>query len=425
MAIGAFASQAIAPDLVLAELNNLWFVPTYFGHKGEATLFVESDESDENKSVYNLYSETFEAKGTVSFEATMVEAGLKYQFYRPVFDYINYYFESGRWDFTSLDAAQQWVTTERGWPINMLQAESGVYFFFGTEEAQPAELAALKERAKIESYLKKHRYCDQYAVYTQSDNSLTYYQHHYTEYGYTGEHTDELVEVKESSYSPTYGPMGLKPFETNLCYEAEPIVLTQTLFNDDEDYEAMIATVEVIETTEETTYRGYFENMRIEIPAKAIRTSAKVTGYKAVKGNTGEVVMTFEFPADLEGYSAGGAFIYTTSNGDKYLLLRGDDTFLVYDLSAESGSVKSPMLIESVKVRPSVVNQGEEISVEVSDNAEIKAVMVTDMKGASRRIAPNAGKRNATIKTGRLGRGMHIVGVETSNGTQSEKVIVR
>ncbi len=424
MAVGAFASQAIAPEHVFEGEYYFKIVPTNLGHKGEATLYVESDESDENKYVYNLYSEAFEAKGTVSFEATSVETGTKYQFYRPVFDYINYYFESGQWDFTSLDAAKQWVTTDMGWTINMLQAESGVYFFFRTEETQPAELAALKERTKIESYLKKHHYCDEYAVYTQSDNRLSDYQYQDTRYSYTGEHTDELVEVKEHSDSHAYGPMGIYPFETNNVYDLNELGLTQTLFNDDEDYEALMPIVEAIETTEETTYQGNFEGEWIEIPAKRIETSAKATGYKVVKGNTGEVVMTFETPADFEG-SAWEANMFTTSSGDKYLLLGGYDTLLVYDLSAESGSVKSPMLIESVKVRPSVVNQGEEISVEVSDNAEIKTVMVTDMKGASRRVAPNAGKRNATINTGRLGRGMHIVGVETSNGTQSEKVIVR
>lgn len=194
--------------------------------------------------------------------------------------------------------------------------------------------------------------------------------------------------------------LGLAHYNTTNYFDDSSLYLTQTLFNDDADYEALI------EVYDETTQR--------------------ITGVKAVKGNTGEVVTTFELPSEINTTDLDGwLYLYTTSTG-KYFCIYTDSHALVYNISStESGSVKSPILIEAIKIRPAIVTQGEEINIEVSDNTEIESVTVTDMKGATRRITPDADNHSASINSGRLAKGMHIVGVETANGTQSSKVIVR
>ncbi len=426
MAVAALTSQAVTPNQVI-EYDDSYFkvIPTFVAHNGVPTLYFGSKKEGDETVVYKLYTESFEEKGSVTFNVNMGRDMVKYQFYRPLPTEIYTYYNDYWSDASSLDEAKR-ILSNHGWNThNILQADGGLYFFFQTDDTQPAELSALTERPDIDNYLSEHLYCYEYFVYTQPASQIERIVFSYSETVYNRYYSDELVEAVTHDYGRGGYICSLDHFDSTEYNYSNTLYLTQTLFNDNADYEALIPVYKETETSEQTTFDGYFEGMYLnDVPATKITVSSEITEIKAVKGNTGEVVTTFELPNEISATDV-DAYLFTTSTG-KYLCIYTDEHLLVYDLSSgESGSVKSPMLIEAVKVRPSVVKQGEEISVEAGDNTEIESVTITDMRGATRRIAPNAGKRRASINSGRLAKGMHIVGVETADGTQSSKVIVR
>ena len=322
-----------------------------------------------------------------------------------------------------------------------IAVSGGMYYFF-PEGYLPEDRSDLTTNAKVQKYLLEHSWenvdTDRYRCYAtynpaegEDENSVyrTYGCDSYNVVGYS----DEYEETTESwDYEYSIERVHVRDAENDREFY-DSFAITQCLFNDDEEYEALIPNYELYTTEKDVEVMCKIHvpgstTSYMDIPGKEIYTESVIRGMNLIKGNSGEVISTFEIPQEYN-LSNVGEYLYIDGE-NKYLLLNcygyGESFYLVYELPKSGvGGVQSPKLIETVKVRPTVVKQGEDISIEVGDDTEIEAITVTDMKGATRRVTPSADKSRTAINSGRLSRGMHIVGVKTGNGTQNSKVIVK
>lgn len=436
----AVTSQAVLPDKTLNE-RHCHMLPACFAYNGEPSYYATVEEEENATSIkYKLYSRTFSEKGYVEFPYQTYTETRTYRYNPPI---LNYSFRCYNERYFSLEEAEEF-SSDLGL-TDKISVAGGMYYFF-PEGYLPEDRSNLTTNAKVQKYLLEHSWenvdvsytC--YATYTPADGeggSSVYLTYGFDSYNVVG-YSDEYEETTESwDYKCHITDVHVRDVENDrACYDSF-YDITQCLFNDDEEYEALILNYELYTTEEDVEVRytihlpnGYSSYM--DIPGKKIYTEGVICGMNLTKGNSGEVISTFEIPQEYN-FSDVSAYLYIDGE-NKYLLLHcfgyidheSFSHYLVYELPKSGvGGVQSPKLIETVKVRPTVVKQGEDISIEVGDDTEIEAITVTDMKGATRRVTPSADKSRTAINSGRLSRGMHIVGVKTGNGTQNSKVIVK
>lgn len=222
------------------------------------------------------------------------------------------------------------------------------------------------------------------------------------------------------------------------------IAISQTLFNKDADYEVLMPSIGPSKTTTSTIEKripyideeGY-ENIYFADVKRTI-SSGGLNGATAANAKTGEVVCTFKFPDGMEFFDSEGGLPYLDADlvsiGDqRYLLLETYNSkegeylnySFLYDLSTSS-AIKSPVYSTSVKVKPTMVGNGQNINVSVGNDDELRSITVHSTSGATEMRSAASGKQ-ASINSSRLPQGMHIVGVQTANSPKPSytKVIVK
>lgn len=432
----AVTSQAVLPDKTLDE-SDFEMLPACFAYNGEPSYYAAVENEENETSIkYKLYSRTFSEKGYVEFPYHTFTETRTYRYNPPI---INYTYKCNSEHYFSLEEAEVY-SSDRGL-TDKIAVSGGMYYFF-PEGYLPEDRSDLTTNAKVQKYLLEHSWenvdTDSYRCYATynpaegEDENSVYRTYGFDSYNVVG-YSDEYEETTESwDYEYSIESVLVRDVE-NVREFNNPFAITQCLFNDDEEYEALIPNYELYTTEKDVEVMckihvpGYITSY-MDIPGKEIYTINVIRGMNLIKGNSGEVISTFEIPQE---YNLPYVVTYLYIDGEnKYLLLYryeyGESFYLVYELPKSGvGGVQSPKLIETVKVRPTVVKQGEDISIEVGDDTEIEAITVTDMKGATRRVTPSADKSRTAINSGRLSRGMHIVGVKTGNGTQNSKVIVK
>ena len=439
----AVTSQAVMPDKTFDE-SEFYTLPACFAYNGEPSYYVavENEENETSIKKYKLYSRTFSEKGYVEFPYYTYTETRTYRYNPPI---LNYSFRCDYERDLSLEGAEE-EATEYGL-TDKISVAGGMYYFF-PEGYLPEDCSDLTTNAEVQKYLLEHswenvdvsgRTC--YATYTPAEGeggSSVYRAYSFKAYNVVG-YSDEYEETTESwDYEYSIKSVHIRDVENDREFYDSSYYITQCLFNDDEEYEALIPNYELYTTEEDVEVEWKIQvpgstTSYKNIPGKKIYTRSVIRGMNLIKGNSGEVISTFEIPQEYNlPYVSASLYI---DDENKYLLIYCSNSsmasnffslYFVYELPKSGvGGVQSPKLIETVKVRPTVVKQGEDISIEVGDDTEIEAITVTDMKGATRRVTPSADKSRTAINSGRLSRGMHIVSVKTGNGTQNSKVIVK
>lgn len=239
-----------------------------------------------------------------------------------------------------------------------------------------------------------------------------------------------------------------KPFsyiyysDSELTEDAD-LCITQTLFNSDDDYEVLVPIFAknnntIVKEVRESSYplsytfnglTKYTYNWNVEY------NLIEFKGIAAVNMRTGETVASFDLP---EPYMMGQYWNeidtpYYFKLGEKIYLVcsiysENEDNNLYYFFAIEKGmsGAQAPVMTKSVKIHPSVVNRGEDVMVNVDGNDAISAITLTGMNGQTLQHIKGNGAKSAAVKTGRLGSGVHIVGVQTTDGENTyNKIVVK
>lgn len=320
------------------------------------------------------------------------------------------------------------------------------------EEGINDELKAIIDNPSIDRtqeialYMSKHSGTDHYALFFEETSSAIFYSYAYTSYTGIDYNTNEIyfVEDSKSTISVPY-ILYTKPMESVI---GAAVPATQTLFNNDSDYEILIPYVRTVDgnkdeeygfdvpvTTEygdgttDTTYEWVSGTKRTQI--------AKLGGLQAVNAKTRQVIATFNFPVAIAidpDHYIGVPTIEPTVEmiGEKMYMFvniydaeNSEDVTYAFDLSTTS-SINSPVMTRRVTVMPTVVNRGESINISTDPDNELKGVKIYSPTGSTEHKQTSKGQTE-TISTSHLAPGMHIVGVTTTATHQPSytKVIVR
>lgn len=190
---------------------------------------------------------------------------------------------------------------------------------------------------------------------------------------------------------------------------------TQTLFNDDHQFEYVVPNIKKIEYSNMTeTYREGGEKV-------------VATGYSVMSQN-GNKLYDIDIPVEYNVPYYHYLLIYIL-DGKKYIAIDAednnhDDCTLLYELDS-TGGIKAPKIFKgSMKVSPATPQHGQAVNVDLGSEADGATVVnVVSANGSTVRTLPvAAGRRNVSLPTEGLASGLYII---TANGREAAKIIIR
>lgn len=272
-----------------------------------------------------------------------------------------------------------------------------------------------------------HVYNDNFAsIATINYNPVKYasYQWYHRDLNYS---IDAPLVLMEEHYSHVrWVPLQFLDMQTGVMSVGSNVLLTQTLFNDDEQYEYITQKYRFEEEREEIipTVIGPVEDLYI-------RKYVYVNGIE-VKSQDGSTVYSLDFDQE---YSWGIDAITVISWADKTYLCLGDSKesglFDVYLLKRESSgmSLVKTNELNALKLFPSVARKNSLVTVDLGGktNENSGTIFVTDMNGRTvytKNVA--LGENTTQIPLNRLASGMYIVSLMTDgNSHEAAKLIVK
>lgn len=222
------------------------------------------------------------------------------------------------------------------------------------------------------------------------------------------------------------------------------MAVTQTLFNNDEDYEYIVPKLGL-----SATNHGADENTGTVYPAEGLWTEQRVlaeglnypvvTGFQVVSSN-GNIVKDLNFENGFEvavsvsydgKVSLGGTALVTIC-GNRYLAfdgyVNGSECTVFYKIDSASGAVSQmTMLPTSMKVRPSVVDRSNTINVTFGDNnANGSDVVVTSMSGCTVSSVSVPQNQDHVEIPANLPSGVYCVSrIERGKVNETQKIVVK
>lgn len=193
-----------------------------------------------------------------------------------------------------------------------------------------------------------------------------------------------------------------------------PIVVTQTLFNRDEDYEyIMPGSIVGVFDTNEFVY------------SREINFYVHITSYE-VRNSQGEVLYTLA--CDEGWYNESRGVDLIKIGGNFYLSFEETDgenyQTVFFRLDREQASITRVEEALPMLVRPTMTMRGEQITVELGENASATEIEVLNAMGQSvKRMPVQAGQRE--VKFSVDNSGLHLINARRGNRQGTAKIIVR
>ncbi len=347
-----------------------------------------------------------------------------------------------RWDYisrpnynvNSLSIAEESVQGQYYDGYHVVDTPSGDTVFLRGALLPSAELVAYIEGGgDINAYMAEKGVCDDYAVYESASKVLTYYIK--GRYYCTGETTGNTINYGRTNPVTEYHYIeGLDYINWNTHKNTGWLFATQTVFNDDADYEILYPSYTTVHTVSTQNIGidfpdAYGGTSTIWFEATMEEYTPILSGIEVKKANSGNVVATFEFPAEYE--VRGMATPYLVLLGShRYLQVgvytknQGNFAFY-YNIDRPSG-IQSPQLIRQTDIYPTVVNRGEQIHVTMGNDGKIQDISVVGINGTIEDNIPGHNQSESLVPTSSLPAGLHVISVTDGEGNRhSQKVIVK
>lgn len=222
------------------------------------------------------------------------------------------------------------------------------------------------------------------------------------------------------------------------------MAVTQTLFNNDEDYEYIIPKLGMSATNHVGTNNPdvIYPDGRLWTDREVLADGANyvvMTGFQVVSSN-GNIVKDLNFENGFEAavsvsydgkVSLGGTALVTIC-GNRYLVfdgyVNGDECSVFYKIDNASGAVSQmKMMPASMKIRPSVVDKSNTINVTFGDdNANGSDIVVTSMSGSTVGSVSVPQNQSHVEIPANLPSGVYCVSrIEQGKVNETQKIIVK
>lgn len=438
------AASAVKPTKSMGS-GYIYFTPAEFGFDGKPSFFLESSDEFTRITEDMETVETFtlpEQKLTIK-KNILIPSGFKYKsIFQQTGDYntnslsealdlIQKFYTQG---YVSVSIKQSYIDDDRQVvlfiPGNKIP--SGIYTGMTDNEVN-----YLASEGKLDEI-------DGYAIFNSGYGNL----YMYTKMQINSGELDWSTELKV--HSTQTEDTGIPSYFDDVYFlddiHERIAIITQTLFNHDKDYEVLVPVCKksaktVIKDVESYNSISYtYEGPDGEETAYTSKWKEEIypieySGVGVLNLRTGEIMTTFEFP---EPYRYSG-YKYLS---DPDIVALGEKNYLsvsvpsnenyndydnyFYELDRNQSGVKTPVIAKKVRVKPGIVNRGENVMVNVEGEKGISAITLTGMNGMTEQRMAGRGEKSSTIATGNLSSGVHIVGVQTADGENSfSKIIVK
>ena len=225
-------------------------------------------------------------------------------------------------------------------------------------------------------------------------------------------------QIKDASYHISYeGFCDISPYNCNTGSDDNDMVFTQTLFNNDSDFE-YIAPIYKLGQIRVNEYEY----------KKEIDYDYLMIGF-AICNTSGKELQRILFPQEVVVYDPD--FRLVTIGNKEYIAARYSDRndggykTILYTIGANGTGLQQATEPISVRVAPTLISHDQSINVELDDIKGDGQLSVTDIAG--RTVFSSKIQENGIyqIPARSLSRGMNIVTVQTQSGNKSTKVIVK
>ncbi|MDE6190802.1 MAG: T9SS type A sorting domain-containing protein [Muribaculum sp.] len=224
-------------------------------------------------------------------------------------------------------------------------------------------------------------------------------------------YTDTWIKSGETeSYNYTYNlsniHLSINGFDTDAS-----IIVSQKLFNDDDNYEYLVPVL-TSETREEFWGNCIDGNYSI----KKVMTGDFVTGVKLMN-DKGTVLQTFDADSAYPDAYIIGKNKYISFDNQTYFRITGNGT----------GSLTEVTLPSGIQISPRVAQRSTPIDITVGDAATTRTIKVIGTNGMVMTTTEiPAGRNSTTINTSRFPAGMYVVVVNDGDKkVENCKIIIR
>ena len=198
--------------------------------------------------------------------------------------------------------------------------------------------------------------------------------------------------------------------------------VTQTLFNDDDDFE-------IIAPVYDESYNRVDESDRDgdgQIDYRYTYNGGRIIGY-LVLSEYGNSICSFDPPS---GYYFSGIERVVKMNGHYYLLIsmESEDEGWSYGFFKIDHEASSVQYVKSVgmTITPTVASKSDNITVQLPNNSNAKEIKVVNAQGQTLKIIPlQEGQMKVTFGAQGLSQGVNIVNVLDGKKNNSSKIIVK
>lgn len=247
----------------------------------------------------------------------------------------------------------------------------------------------------------------------QSYNKFTIYDGKFTELSSFTTPIYPSVSTN-NGYKRQPSPMPFSILSNERTYADQTYMLTQTLFNNDVEFEWIIEKYKVV-----TVENGVVGNQDVA-----------VCGFKVMSQN-GSTVVDIDFPTCLNWSDFD---VYMTSDGS-YLSVYGGSIYddssyynLIYKIDPNSSSIQAVGAPRKVSVSPTAPRRGTPVNVSlgepVGNNCKLSVVSASGRTAIVQNLKP--GDSEAVIDTNRLGNGVYVVVVDNGKTKrEATKIVVR
>ena len=235
-----------------------------------------------------------------------------------------------------------------------------------------------------------------------------------------------LVQYADTSYLMPVS-IYIYDIEKGDCLDNVSMHCTQTLFNQDDKYEYVVPKYRLEETVDEQGRDGDGEADYREYEARAV-----VTGFDVVSEDGG-TVMSLEFDGtvmdhmnEYENYEIIEICFW---GGKKYIVIDGDDEYVIYELNSETSKVSKIVSESGMRLFPSIAKRNTTVSVEVAAETQRQGGFLQVISSNGRCVyskSVDAGIETLQIPTHRLESGVYVVTFKAQGKeVETSKLIIR
>lgn len=183
--------------------------------------------------------------------------------------------------------------------------------------------------------------------------------------------------------------------------------LTQTLFNNDKDFEYVVEKLKIVQGEDNRKY-------------------VVASGFKVMSQN-GSTIADIDFPYYMNIFYDEDCNVYITSAGT-YLCFDDSNGTVIYKVDSNTSTIKEVKTTRKVNVNPTTPRCGTPVNVILGEPIENDCKLSVISSTGRTAIVQNlkAGDTQAVINTDRLGRGVYVVVVDNSKTKrEATKIVVR